>query len=58
MNGYISYMDTLGFTSRIKYRDFKDKYEKLIDYIGKVFSRSKINILCGVRQHNNNFSRI
>lgn len=45
MNGYISYMDVLGFNKKIKSLDFKIKYESLITKIGNEFhSDSKATI--------------
>ena len=45
MKGYVSYMDALAFTEKIKSADFQDKYKKLINYIGKIFnSDSKADI--------------
>ncbi len=37
MKGYVSYMDALGFTSKIKSADFEKKYKNLINYIGEIF---------------------
>lgn len=47
MNGYVSYMDILGFKSKmtgndsIDKKNFRKKYEKLIHYIGKQFVEDK-----------------
>lgn len=41
MNGYISYMDILAFTSKIRYPTFKNKYKNLTKYIGNQFHMDK-----------------
>lgn len=41
MNGYISYMDILAFTSKIKDADFENRYKTLTNYIGNHFHRDK-----------------
>lgn len=44
MNGYVSYMDILGFTLYIKSNDFKTKYESLIAAIRSFHPDSKVTI--------------
>lgn len=45
LDGYISYMDILGFTSKIEDKDFEGKYKNLINTISKDFEKDpKVSI--------------
>lgn len=45
MNGYVSYMDILGFASKIRATEFRNKYNALITFIGDKFKEdSKVTV--------------